>query len=389
MRTRRWCDVAIVFLSLGVGGDFGPAVARGSGAPDRPLEGRLKVAILPFAPRGAPPQAWQRLREALPGALAACGIDPVDAGAVEAALRSRRLRDVSLLERREMADLAAALGAERLLLGSIYRLDEGAAPAVSLSGRLIDPSGLGLEAMAFTVVEGQTLLGPLGAGGPVTLARILEVAARRLAESLCARRRGAPGHGHDDLLRTSVLAPSPLEFVSPRLQGRAVGRVVVLPFRNHSERPGAGQAAADLVSWCLVASSGLSVLDAGDATRHLLQGGWRTGMAVGRAHLASLGIDPAIDAVVMGSVHLWVEGDPAGLRPPEIAVSFRLLDTATGDILWAADHDRRGDQTRTLFEAGNVRLAEALMARAAFEALAPLLDALRARTPSAPGGSRP
>jgi curli biogenesis system outer membrane secretion channel CsgG len=95
---------------------------------------------------------------------------------------------------------------------------------------------------------------------------------------------------------------------------------------------------------------------------------------VGRAEVVSLGLDPAADAILMGSVERWEEG--AAERPPEIAFSMRLLDARSGEILWAAEHERRGDQARILYEAGNVRLAEALMARAASEALEPLVKAL-------------
>jgi hypothetical protein len=312
--------------------------------------------------------------EALAAVLPRRGLELVDRAAVVERLRSGRLRDTSLLTRREMAELAAALGADRLLLGAVYRFDGGETPAVSLSGRLIDPSRLGVEAMAFTVVEGRRLLGPLGTGGPVTRERTLAVAARRFAVALVPTRAGLPALERDDLLKNSLFAPAPAAFISPRLPARGVGSVIVLPFRNNTPHPAAGQAAADLTSWSLLASSRITLFDAGDATRRLLERGWRTGMPVGRAEVVSLGLDPAADAILMGSVERWEEG--AAERPPEIAFSMRLLDARSGEILWAAEHERRGDQARILYEAGNVRLAEALMARAASEALEPLVKAL-------------
>jgi TolB-like protein len=336
---------------------------------------RLRVAVLPFTLRGAPPEAWPAVAEALAAVLPRRGLELVDRVSVVEQLRRGRLRDTSLLTRREMAALAAALGADRLLLGAIYRFDGGETPAVSLSGRLIDPSHLGVEAMTFTVLEGRTLLGPLGTGGPVTRERTLEVAARRFAVALVPTRAGMAALERDDLLKSSLLAPSPAAFMSARLPARGIRSIIVLPFRNNTRHPAAGQAAADLTSWCLLTSSRLALFDAGDATRRLLERGWRTGMPVGRAEVVSLGLDPAADAILMGSVERWEEG-AAAERPPEIAFSMRLLDARSGDILWATEHERRGDQARLLYEAGNVRLAEALMARAAFEALEPLLRAL-------------
>ncbi len=231
--------------------------------------------------------------------------------------------------------------------------------------------------MAFTVLEGTSLLGPLGSGGPVTPERALEEGIEHFITSLLASRRGLLSREDERMLDTSALAPNPVVYVSPRVGEKRIERVVILPFRNHTRHVGAGLAAADLVTWCLMASSDLSLVYSGDATRRLLERGWRTGMAVGRDDILSLGIDPHVDAVLMGSVSRWQEGRSTGVHPPEVAVSFRLLDAVTGEILWAAEHERIGDQTRTVYEAGNIRLTEVLMARASLEALQPLLRALK------------
>ena len=76
---------------------------------------------------------------------------------------------------------------------------------------------------------------------------------------------------------------------------------------------------------------------------------------------------------MMGSVDHWMAGDARGERPPEVSLSARLLDTRTGAILWAADHERRGDETRVIYDVGTVRLAESLLARTSNEMLKPLL----------------
>jgi TolB-like protein len=380
MRARRSRNLTLAALLA--------ALLLSPGGEARPEGGRTRpVAVLPFAMRGGTAGAWARVAAALGEALAARGVAPVDAARVERELRARRLRDLSLLTRAEIAGLAEALGAERLLLGVVYRFDEIEPPAVSLSARLLDPRSLALEASAFVSVEGRSLLGPLGSGGPVSADRALREAARRLADALAAPRGGPAFRRRAP--RLSVLAPAPATFVSSRLAGRPVTSVVVLPFRNLSREPGAGQAAAELGSWCLHALSPVVVLDAGDATRRLLGGGWRTGMPVGRPEVQRLGREPAADAVLMGSVERWEEGDASGLRPPEIGLSLRLLDAATGDILWMAEHERHGSQTRTFYEAGNVRRAEALMALTACEALVSLTGPLVDHAPLATGGTTP
>ena len=379
-RSGRAAAVAAAILLLS-----GPA-ARAGGAPEVPAAPALRVAVLPFAQRGAPSGSWALVQAPLAAALSERGLEPVEMGRVEAELRARRLRELSLMTRAEIAALAEALGADRLLLGVVYRLDEGERPSVSLSARLLDPGRSAVEAMAFASVEGRSLLGPLGTGGPATVERTVADAVRRLAASLAAQRQAGRDGG---VPKNSVLAPAPAAYVSSGLLRRAVRTIVVLPFRNLSRQPGAGQSAADLGSWCLRSLTPIVLLDPGDATRRLLAGGWRTGMPVGRPEVRSLGEASGVDAVLMGGVERWEEGDGAGARPPEITLSLRLLDAETGDILWMAQHERRGDETRTFYEAGNIRHSEVLMARASCEALASLSETLNRNAPSATGGSSP
>ena len=85
-----------------------------------------------------------------------------------------------------------------------------------------------------------------------------------------------------------------------------VTRMVVLPFRNKTRQPGAGQAAADLASWSLVSTGGVTLIESGDATRRLLERGWRTGMPMGTQEILSLGLNPGVDSVMMGSVDHWM-----------------------------------------------------------------------------------
>jgi hypothetical protein len=334
------------------------------------------VAILPFATRGAGPEAWPRLRGALRRALAARRVTLIRQEVVEREIRRRRLRDMSILHLEEMKDLARAVRSQKLLLGYVYRLSDGGEPVVAFSGRLINPQGQKIEAMTFTAQEGRDLQGPLGSGEPVTFERTLDAAAVSFADAIIKSARAGGRQRKPDLLKSSILAPNPSAYFSPDLDAGMLGRMVVLPFRNRTRQRGAGQAAADLISWSLVSSGGATLVEAGDATRRLLERGWRTGVPIGKEEILSLGLDPGVDAVLMGAVEKWAEGETRSDRAPEIGLSARLLDARTGVILWAADHDRRGDETRSIYEVGNVRIAEALLARASYEMLKPLLDLL-------------
>ncbi len=125
LRVNRWVAGA-GFLSLCLfGSEVSLARAANGGTQ---LHGKpLRVAVLPFAIQGAPPETWQLVRAAIETHLPSGTLTILDHSEVASRLRARRLRDMSLLTRPEMALLAADLGADRLLLGSLYRFD-GARP---------------------------------------------------------------------------------------------------------------------------------------------------------------------------------------------------------------------------------------------------------------------
>jgi TolB-like protein len=369
----------------------GSSVAKRSQADPQAAvkEDPLRILILPFAPRGAPQNAWAEIMSPLYAALRRPGVEIVRHVAVERELRERRLRDMSILSHEDLVQVATTVTADKVLLGYIFRLDDGPDPAVSLSGRLIDLDRLAIERLAVTVVEGQTFIGPLGSAGKMTFERTLDEAINRFASALAGE--SLESFAQDDrerLLKASALAPSPIDYLSPAIAETGIRSLVVLPFRNKTERTGAGQIVADLFQWCLTSSEQVSVYDAGDATHRLLEKGWRTGMPVGRDEILSLGEDPGVDAVLMGSVVQWEDGLPSGGRPPSVSFSARLLDARTGTILWAAEHERKGDETLIVYDIGTERLVEALAARSSFEALEPLMVALAGGKSSRSGGRK-
>jgi hypothetical protein len=350
----------------------GPAAAGKVQPVAEPIVEGLRVAVLPFTSRGAGAAGWSAVRGPLTAQLQLRGVDLVDADAVEAAVRQRRLRDVSILTTAELRELASALGADRLVLGSLYRFDQGAAPAVSLSARVVAPGDSTIRATAAVALDWSDLVNMLDRGGRPTLDATLHAACARLADRIGLSGQGPLHRERARLLKESTLAPDPIIYMSPQLGPGSLKRVAVLPFRNPAGRPGAGQAAAELSAWSLHASGAVQVVEPGDVTRRLLARGWRIGATLPAEPLRDLGLETGVDGLLIGSVDRWKDGSPSGVESPEIAISMRLLEAATGRILWSAVHERRGDQTRVVFELGAERLAEALLARSAHEVLAPL-----------------
>ena len=370
---RHACILLAVLLACAGAGD---AAAERMDSVAEPVSGGLRVAVLPFTSRGAGAAGWSAVRGPLTAQLQLRGIDLVDAAQVDAAVKERRLRDVSILTNEELRELGAALGADRIMLGSIYRFDQERAPAVSFSARVVAPGDSTIRAIAAVAVDASDLVRVLDLGGQPTVNTTLNVACARLAERLGLAGALASHRGGTRLLKESSLAPDPVTYLSPQLDRDTLRRVAVLPFRNPAGRPGAGQAAAELAAWSLHASGTLQVVESGDVTRRLLARGWRIGLTIPTEPLRELGIEANVDGLLIGSVDRWKDGSPSGVESPEVSLTMRLLETKTGKILWSAIHERRGDETRTVFDMGTERLAEALLARTAHEALIPLCKRL-------------
>ena len=137
----------------------------------------------------------------------------------------------------------------------------------------------------------------------------------------------------------------------------AVTRLAVLPFENQTPALRAGAAATDLVVSELVAAGRFAVmepsetadlirresLDPGDATR--LLSAQRLGRLLGVSH------------VLQGAV-VEYRYKPGLSETPVVGITARVVEVATGDVVWTASHARSGS---TWFcEQGLARVSQAI-----------------------------
>jgi len=139
--------------------------------------------------------------------------------------------------------------------------------------------------------------------------------------------------------------------------------VAVVPLENLTNYPKAGLIAAELVSTELY-RRGLFRLTEGTALRQALNA-----LEIDVADLAvtyaaaELGRRLEVDAVLVGSVSEY--GYQHGLHEePVVGLNLRLVDAASGDILWAASHSTtgRGYLARDSVNAAAQRLVEEMVA---------------------------
>ncbi|MBI5442705.1 MAG: hypothetical protein HY900_16015 [Deltaproteobacteria bacterium] len=142
-------------------------------------------------------------------------------------------------------------------------------------------------------------------------------------------------------------------------------KIAVLPFDNLSEAKGAGKTMENILLVELLKHSPFRALDPGEVAEALSQERIRLATAIPKENLRNLGQKLGVPLVVVGIVYeygLDTAGSGGAAKLPIVAVTVRVLETATGEIVWASNVVRRGNDRETLFGVGRedslLRLAE-------------------------------
>lgn len=314
------------FLALGL------AAALAAPVPAT-ADGGETVALLPVQDR-AGDSGVARAVELVVARELADRHEVLDPEGLRDALRRRRIRSVDDTPPEALRELAAEVGAGRLVTLVLHLAERDLTPRLALSGRSYDGATGEVAWAGFesgSGLDGRTLLGL----GVVEEAEELAARlARRLVEGLETGPTASSGEPTVAVLPLSgplsgssedsgtAAAETATEIVRAALVGRGV--TVVSPnrvFRALYGRPGDEAA----VGW--------GAVDAG--TRRALR-------------------EEGADLVVTGSVERWeTSGD--GFEPePVVTVALRAVDAGSGRILWTGARDRRGWDGETVFRLGRV-----------------------------------
>ena len=89
--------------------------------------------------------------------------------------------------------------------------------------------------------------------------------------------------------------------------------------------------------------------------------------------LQALGAALAVDYVFVGSVNEFGMVRDLQDELPTVSIALRMVSCSTGNIVWAATHTKRGDDSESLFRLGRIDSLEELTAIAAHEMIPTLL----------------
>ncbi|HOD67147.1 MAG TPA: hypothetical protein PLR32_04935 [candidate division Zixibacteria bacterium] len=141
----------------------------------------------------------------------------------------------------------------------------------------------------------------------------------------------------------------------------AGARVAVLPFENLSGTESAAEIVTSHFQTLLAGLGRIDLAEHGDVYAGLRQYRIRSATRITRAEIDSLCALLRLDYLLVGSVLEFDQRDDRFLGVvPTVSYNCRLLDGKTGETVWVAANNGRGDKGEIVFGIGAIRSADQL-----------------------------
>lgn len=153
-------------------------------------------------------------------------------------------------------------------------------------------------------------------------------------------------------------------FASKELKAKEGVKMAVLPFDNISKTQGAGKSMENIILIEFLKTSPIKIIDPGEVSAALSEERVRLATAIPRETLQNLGKRLGVDMFLVGVVHEYemqlASGAGGAGQVPLIAVTLRVIDAGSGDILWASNATRTGIDKESVFGIGKIQSLNAL-----------------------------
>ncbi len=187
------------------------------------------------------------------------------------------------------------------------------------------------------------------------------------------------------LIVSSGCAPSiTSNFLIPPSSINTISCIAVLPLKNDTQNPNAGNVISDILSVALMKQGGFNVMDRMEVERVLRERDIYTPDGIAPDDAAGMGIILGVQAVFTGKVTRYVY-KPSSLATegaiPLVDIALSLIDTTTGQTLWTGEGTF---SSSGLLAAGTTPITDAVQ-----DGVTQLLDSLYAgigQKPEPPSG---
>lgn len=128
----------------------------------------------------------------------------------------------------------------------------------------------------------------------------------------------------------------PTYYLHPSYDFGLIKKVAVLPLENLTTDPQAGEKVRKVVVSEFLAVGILDVVEPGQVNRVLAQQGIQSVFSMSVEEYKKLGSALGVQALIVGSVDTYERVSVGGVFFPEVTVTLRAIDAATGAIIWSA-----------------------------------------------------
>lgn len=317
-----------------------------------------RILMLPLDDLAGHDVPLARLGAETIAALRRRGLDLVPPDDAEAFLRRHRIRSAAGVDLRTARLARDELGASAVLVTSVETWAARPWPRLAAAMRLVrtgdSPEVLWSDGAAAAGDERPGLLGlGLVRSADVVDRRVLDRLAGSLSAWLAGRGPRAPRCEAD-----GRYAPR-ISYRAPQLEPGRHYTVAVLPFRNETDRPHAGELVALEFVRQLHALDRFTVVEPGEVRDDLLQYRLIMEGGVSISYAMTLLRTLRADLVVVGTVFDY--RDDGGV--PRVDFTALALDRSTERIAWQASSRGAGDDGVWLWDAGAVKTAGDLSCR--------------------------
>ncbi|HHL40061.1 MAG TPA: hypothetical protein ENJ37_06115 [Deltaproteobacteria bacterium] len=145
----------------------------------------------------------------------------------------------------------------------------------------------------------------------------------------------------------------------PRPDLSAIHKIAVIPFSNISGRRDAGRIVSNIFITELFKTGLFDVEEPGNVMQFLIQERIDSLGEMELDRVRILGKRLNVDAVIVGQVEEFEDASKSS-SVPVVSLSARMIDSATGRIVWSHHVKRRGDDFIIIFDFGKIRTVTGL-----------------------------
>lgn len=321
---RKLALVCLLFAATTLAAETGPATS---------------VVLLPFDDLSGADAARGEVAALLTKAIEAKGWHVASGADIDKVLERERVRYLDSLGDEVRTKILTESGATAVVSGTVDTFSEGRATVVAVSARMVRIDG----SLAWSDVVGMSVddtEAPLGFGRKTSVHEL----AQEVIETLM---RHFPAAGAESAPVRGQAKPrfksGPASFRAADLDPARPHRVCVLPFDNDSTTPEAARVVADVLAVRMAAANGFEVVEPAQLRAAALQAHIASFRNVASEDLARLAPLVHTSLFLRGTIFRFVDvGGRSGAKTPELQLEMTLVDVSTPELLWTAQHDRKG-----------------------------------------------